>query len=156
MPLTIRPAEPADIAAVAELRAQTKGTQAFWTDRIDQYLRGEHSPQKALELRSAFVAIEEGKIVGFVAGHRTRRFECDGELQWIDVDQQHRGSGIAYKLMAQMGAWFISQNAKRICVNVDSDNLPARRLYEKCGARPLNGAWMVWDDASRIGASVSP
>lgn len=140
MPLTIRPAELTDIPSIAELRAQTKGTQSFWTDRIDRYLRGEHSPQKALELRSAFVAIDEGKIVGFVAGHRTRRFDCDGEVQWIDVDQQQRGRGVGYKLMAQIGAWFVSQNAKRICVNVDTNNLAARKLYEKCGARRLNDA----------------
>lgn len=155
MPLAIRPAEPADIPSMAELRAQTKGTQSFWTDRIDRYLRGEHSPQEALEVRSAFVATDEGKIVGFVAGHRARRFNCDGEVQWIDVDQQQRGRCIGYKLMAQIGAWFASQNAKRICVNVDANNLAARKLYENYGARPLNDAWMVWDHSSRICAPVS-
>jgi ribosomal protein S18 acetylase RimI-like enzyme len=155
MPLTIRPAEPTDVPAMAELRAQTKGTHAFWTNRVDQYLRGEYSPQKALEPRSAFVATDEWKIVGFVAGHRTRRFDCDGEVQWIDVDQQQRGRGIGYKLMAQIGAWFVLQNAKRICVNVDKNNLPARKLYEKCGARPLNDAWMVWDHSSLICAPMN-
>lgn len=120
MLLTIRPAEPKDIPAMAELRAQTKGTQAFWTDRINQYLRGKRSPQKALEPRSAFIATDEEKIVGFVAGHRTCRFDCDGEVQWIDGDQQQRGRGIGYKVMAQIGAWFVSQNAKRICMNVES------------------------------------
>lgn len=155
MPLTIRPAESTDIRFMAELRAQTKGTQSFWIDRIDRYLRGEHSPQKALELRSAFVASDEEKILGFVAGHHTRRFDCDGEVQWIDVDQQHRGHGVAYKLMAQIGAWFVSQNIKRICVNVDSNNVAARKLYENCGARPLNDAWMVWDDAARICAPLN-
>ena len=150
MRLTIRPAEATDICSMAELRAQTKGTQAFWTERIDKYLRGEHSPQKALELRSAFIAVDKGKTVGFVAGHLTRRFECDGEVQWIDVDQQRRRKGIAYKLMAQIGAWFVSQNAKRICVNVDANNMAARKLYENCGARPMNKAWMVWDDSSRF------
>lgn len=150
MPLMIRPAEPPDIPSMAEIRAQTKGTQSFWADRIDRYLRGEHSPQQALPLRSAFVAEDQGKIVGFVAGHRTRRFDCDGEVQWIDVDQQHRGRGIGYKLLAQMGSWFVSQETKRICVNVDTNNLAARKLYETCGARPLSEAWMVWDDSSLI------
>jgi ribosomal protein S18 acetylase RimI-like enzyme len=150
MPLTIRPAELTDVPSMAELRAQTKGTQAFWTDRIDRYLRGEHSPQGALELRLAFVAIHQGKIVGFVAGHRTRRFDCDGEVQWIDVEQQHRGRGIASRLMAQMGAWFVSQNTRRICVNVAINNLAARKLYEKCGAQPLNDCWMVWEHSSLI------
>jgi ribosomal protein S18 acetylase RimI-like enzyme len=155
MPLTIRPAEPTDIPAIAELRAQTKGGQAFWTDRINRYLRGEHSPQKALELRSAFVATDEGEIVGFVAGHRTRRFDCDGEVQWIDVDRQHRGCGVGYQLIAHIGAWFLLQNAGRICVNVDTNNLAARKLYEKCGARPLNEAWMVWDHSSLICVPLS-
>ena len=140
MPIIIRAADQADIPAMAQLRAQTKGTPAFWTERICQYLRAEHSPQMALESRSAFVAVDEGKIIGFVAGHRTRRFDCEGEVQWIDVDHQQRGLGIGYQLMAQVGAWFTSQNAKRICVNVDIDNMPARKLYEKCGAQPLKDA----------------
>jgi GNAT superfamily N-acetyltransferase len=41
------------------------------------------------------------------------------KVQWIHVDQQQRGRDIGYKLMAQIGAWFTAQNAKRICVNVD-------------------------------------
>lgn len=150
MPIIIRVAEQADIPAMAQLRAQTKGTQAFWTERIRQYLRGEHSPQMALGNRSAFVAAEAGKVIGFVAGHRTRRFDCEGEVQWIDVDHQQRGFGIGYRLMAQIGAWFESQNARRICVNVDTDNMPARKLYEKCGAQPLSDAWMIWEDSSLI------
>lgn len=76
----LRPVERTDITRMAELRAQTKGTESFWIDRIYQYLRGEHSPQHALADRSAFVAVEERNVVGFVAGHRTRRFHCDGEL----------------------------------------------------------------------------
>lgn len=145
MQLTIRPADATDVPCIAELRAQTKGTQSFWADRIERYLRGDHSPQKALDARSAFVATHEGKIVGFVAGHRTRRFDCDGELQWIDVDHQHRRRGIGYHLMAQMGEWFVSNNAQRICVNVDEHNIAARKLYEKCGARVLGDAWMLWE-----------
>jgi hypothetical protein len=35
--------------------------------------------------RAAFVAIDDGDLVGFVAGHKTRRLGCDGELQWINV-----------------------------------------------------------------------
>ena len=146
----LRPAERTDIALMAELRAQTKGTESFWIDRIDQYLRGEHSPQHALADRSAFVAVEERNVVGFVAGHRTRRFHCDGELQWIDVDQGKRRRGIGYRLVAQIGAWFASGDMKRICVNVDPNNLAARKLYTKCGAQTLNEHWMIWDDSRLI------
>ncbi len=150
MPVVIRPAEKADVAFTAEMRAQRSGSPSFWADRIDRYLRGEYSPQQALALRSAFVAVDQMTILGFVAGHLTRRFGCDGEVQWIDVDQGRRGAGIGYGLMAQMGTWFVSANAGRICVNVDPNNIAARRLYAKCGAQSLNDFWMIWDSAHLI------
>ena len=48
MPVTFRPAEGADVSAMAAIRAQQWGDKTFWTDRITWYLRGEHSPQQAL------------------------------------------------------------------------------------------------------------
>lgn len=58
-----------------------------WTDgapeaRMRLYLLGEHHPQKALASRVAYVAEAAGAIVGFIAGHLTARFGCEGELQW--------------------------------------------------------------------------
>ena len=102
-----------------------------------------------------FVAVDDGKLVGFVAGHRTRRFDYDGELQWINVAEERRGQGIADKLMAQIGAWFIEQEVLRVCVNVNPENITARRLYARCGARPLNEHWMGWDDAQVVRANAT-
>lgn len=151
MPVTIRPVENLDIPLIANIRAQTWQTESFWKDRISRYLRGEHSPQKALPARAIFVAIEEeGELVGFVAGHRTTRFKCDGELQWINVRGGKRGLGIGCKLIERLGEWFVAQNALRICVNVEPGNARASRLYAKCGAQPLNAHWMVWDDARKM------
>jgi GNAT superfamily N-acetyltransferase len=155
MPVKLRPAESGDISAMAAIRAQQWGDKTFWTDRITWYLRGEHSPQQALAARAVFVAVDEGKLVGFVAGHRTRRLDCDGELQWINVAEKRRGQGIADKLMAQLGAWFVEQDALRVCVNVDPQNTTARGLYARCGARPLNEYWMVWDDAQVLAAHAT-
>jgi GNAT superfamily N-acetyltransferase len=148
--MTIRPAEDSDIPLMARIRAQNWETESFWTDRICRYLRGEHSPQKALAGRAIFVAVEEGELVGFVAGHRTTRFGCEGELQWIDVREDKRSLGIGHKLMERMGAWFVEQRAGRICVNVEPVNKPARALYSKCGAQPLKEHWMIWDDARKM------
>ena len=132
---------------MAAIRAQERGTEAFWTERIELYLSGEHSPQKALSARTAFVAVEGMDVVGFAAGHRTTRFGCDGELQWINVAEKRRGRGIADRLIASMGVWFVQQEASRICVNVDPHNLAARKLYARCGAQLLNEHWMVWENA---------
>jgi hypothetical protein len=40
MPVTFRPAEGADVSAMAAIRAQQWGHKTFWTDRITWYLRG--------------------------------------------------------------------------------------------------------------------
>jgi GNAT superfamily N-acetyltransferase len=147
MPTIIRPAEDSDITAIAKLRADEWGDDNFWAERISRYKHGEHSPKQALPTREVFVAVDDGLVVGFVAGHQTRRFDCDGELQWINVVKHKRGAGVGDKLITRMGAWFIQHKAKRICVNVAPENINARRLYARCGAKPLNKAWMVWDDA---------
>jgi len=161
MAVRVRPAEDRDIAAMAALRAQEWETAAFWEARIGRYLRGEHSPRQALRARALFVAVghskdhgkhhgenagANGKVVGFVAGHRTRRYACDGELQWINVDQEERGQGVARALLTALAAWFVQQDALRVCVNVDPHNTVAHGLYAKFGAQPLNDHWMIWED----------
>ncbi len=85
--------------------------------------------------------------MGFVAGHLTRRFHCDGALQWVNVVEAQRGKGIAGQLLRAMGAWFVEQQAQRICVNVAPENVVAGRLYANHGARSLNEHWMVWEDS---------
>ena len=118
MLFTLRIAEPRDIPGMAAIRAAEWETQAYWEQRISGYLAGTHNPQRALPERAAFVAEDGGAVAGFVAGHRTRRFDCDGELEWINVAATHRGQGIAGQLFAAMAAWFLEQQAWRVCVNV--------------------------------------
>jgi ribosomal protein S18 acetylase RimI-like enzyme len=151
MSISVRPAEAQDVATMAALRTEEWQTTAFWEDRIARYLRGEQSPQQALATRTALVADDDRTVVGFVAGHLTRRYGCDGELQWINVAREHRGQGIAGLLLEAISDWFIEQRARRICVNVDPNNVPALALYKKYGAQPLNDHWMVWQDARAMG-----
>jgi ribosomal protein S18 acetylase RimI-like enzyme len=142
----IRPRLDSDIPAMAALRGREPEAQIYWEDRIRRYLSGKHSPQQALSRRVAFVAVGSSKVVGFVAGHLTRRYDCDGELQWINVAEEHRGAGIARSLLAPMARWFVEQDARRVCVNVDPNNSPAVRLYKKHRAEQLNDYWMIWED----------
>lgn len=136
---------------MADLRAEEWQTTAFWQGRIARYLRGEHSPRQALATRTALVADDDGTVVGFVSGHLTRRYGCDGELQWMNVAREHRGRGIAGLLLQAISGWFVEQRACRICVNVDPKNVPARGLYKNYGAQPMNEQWMVWQDARTMG-----
>jgi GNAT superfamily N-acetyltransferase len=150
MPIIIRVVAESDIAAMASLRAETWGSEEYWQARIAGYLDGTHSPQQALAPRAAFVAVEGGAVTGFVAGHLTKRFGYDGELEWIDVTEKQRGQGIADRLMVAMAGWFMEQNALRVCVNVDPENTLARRFYAKHGAVPMKEHWMVWEDIGTV------
>ena len=150
MPVVLRLAEESDIAGMASLRAAGPQDESFWRDRIAGYLSGEHSPEYGLQSRVIFVAADE-EVVGFVAGHLTRRLGCQGELQWINIAIGYRGSGVARALITRMGAWFVEQNAKRVCVNVDFRNILARRLHASCGAQILDKDWMIWEDSRFMG-----
>ena len=150
MSLRLRPAEESDVAAMAEIRARRWRTREFWMNRIGPYLKGEYFPQQGLAARTVFVAELDGNVVGLVAGHHSRRFGCDGELEWIDVAEERRHLGIAAKLLASIGSWFVEQNLRKICVNVDPSNDPARQFYAKHGAIPLNEHWMIWEDAGAM------
>ena len=124
--ITFRPAELADIPALAAIRAREWETEAYWKNRIAGYLWGGASPQQALPGRTLIVALDgstaDGStVVGFVAGHLTRRFGCDGELEWINVARENRGSGIARSLVREIGKWFVEQGARRICVDVRAE-----------------------------------
>lgn len=148
MAINYRIATKADVAAMAKLRMEGWGTEDYWRERITAYLSGENNPQKALAPRTVFVAEEVDDIIGFIGGHLTRRLDCDGELEWIDVTYVHRRKGIARELVSRLAEWFIRQNAAKICV--DPGNESARKFYAALGATNLNAHWMYWSDINML------
>jgi GNAT superfamily N-acetyltransferase len=145
-----RQANESDIPAIAHIRATEPETEAYWNQRISAYWNRTHHPQQALLPRIIYVATDENTIIGFIGGHLTHRFDCDGELQWIDVIPAHRKSGIASELLQQLAKWFVEQKALRICVNCAPDNLIAQNFYKQLGAENLNEHWLFWSNISTI------
>ena len=141
-----REAGKSDIPAMARLRAITWGTEDYWTTRIAAYMDRELHPQKALMPRVLYVAVQDDSLVGMIAGHLTRRFDCAGELEWIDVIPEQRGTGIASELLRFLAKWFVEQNALRVCVDVDPENALAQKFYRRHGAEDLRPHWLVWPD----------
>jgi GNAT superfamily N-acetyltransferase len=112
-------------------------------------MRGDVHPQQALAPRTVLLACRANTIVGYIAGHLTRRHGCDGELEWLYVAPTERRQRVASRLIDALAAWFASQNVQRVCVNILPTNLPAKRCYESRGARPLNEHWFVWEQFAR-------
>jgi len=148
--MEFRLAEQCDLQALATIRGTDSASESHWFNRISGYYDGTYSPQQALPRRVMIIAIENFKVAGFIAGHLTRRYDCDGELQWIDTVPEYRGMGVATNLFRLLAKWFIEHNAKRICVNCAPDNLAALSFYKKNGAAPLNDHWLVWGDISQM------
>lgn len=117
-------------------------------DRMLSYLAGESHPRQALPPRAMWIAESSGTMVGYAAGHLTRRFDCDGELQWIYVVREHRRSHVGTELLRLIAKWFVEQNALRVCVDVGDE--AARPFYRRLGAVDLNKHWMVWNDISQV------
>jgi GNAT superfamily N-acetyltransferase len=150
-PITYREATLADAPEMARLREQSRWVGGAAQDRISLYLAGEHSPQHALAERVAFLAEVEDELIGYIAGHLTTRFGCQGELQWILVAPEGRGGPAAAELLTRLAGWFASRKSLRVCVNVEPDNERARWFYQRHGAEELSQYWMVWTDITRLG-----
>jgi GNAT superfamily N-acetyltransferase len=144
-----RKADLSDVAIVAGLPRPGEAGGAS-ADRMARYLAGVHHPQEALPSRAMWIAAQGETPIGYIAGHLTRRFACDGELQWIYVVPQHRRTGVASTLLRLLADWFVEQEARRVCVDVGDDS--ARPFYWRHGAVGLNRHWMVWED---IGSALS-
>ena len=148
--MNFREAGKTDVPAMARIRAAEWETEEYWRRRISGYMDCQIHPQKALMPRVIYVAGEGDSLVGFIAGHLTRRYACDGELEWIDVIAARRRSGVASELLQLLAQWFAGQNARRICVDVDPANTVARRFYTRHGAESLNPHWLVWNDINIV------
>jgi GNAT superfamily N-acetyltransferase len=151
-----RVANNSDVPAMARIRAAEWESEEYWTKRITGYMDCEIHPQHALKPRVTYVALDGDSLVGFVAGHLTRRHGCDGELEWINVCPAHRGTGIAWQLLRLLAQWFVDQGARRICVDVEPANTVARRFYMRHGGEVLKPHWLVWNDIGVVLASHLP
>lgn len=148
-----RQALPADVPVLALLPGRGEPGDAA-DPRMLPYLLGEHHPQQALGPRVMWMALDGDVPVGYIAGHLTRRFGCDGELQYLYVLPAHRGGRVAAGLLRQLARWFVERGAHRVCVDVGNER--AYRFYTRHGAADLQKHWLVWEDVGSVLASPLP
>jgi ribosomal protein S18 acetylase RimI-like enzyme len=151
-----RVASKSDVPSMARIRAAEWESEEYWTKRITGYMDCEIHPQHALKPRVIYVALDGDSLAGLIAGHLTRRYGCDGELEWINVGSGDRGTGVAPELLRLLAHWFVDQGARRICVDVEPANTMARRFYMRHGAEVWKPHWLVWNDIGVVFASHPP
>jgi GNAT superfamily N-acetyltransferase len=148
-PLRYRTATSADVPEME--RCRLGDAEAGPADaRMAAYLDGVHHPQQALALRTAFVALQGDHVVGYIAGHATARYGCDGEVQHLYVTPRCRRRAVAATLLRMLAEWFVREGIHRVCVDVDVNSAGAVPFYVARGAVPLNKYWYVWDDIAQL------
>jgi GNAT superfamily N-acetyltransferase len=143
-----RLAQRSDIPHMARIWGLEKGEGGTSEERMTAYFDGQLHPQQALPPRVIFVACEGDALIGYIAGHLTRRHGCDGELEWLYVAPESRNQGVALGLLRRLVTWFEEQHASRVCVNVAPWNVVAIRFYVRHGAEGMNQHWLVWNDVA--------
>ena len=99
--------------------------ESFWTERVKR--RAQASEQILL------IAEEEEVFVGSFTAIIDHDRDC-----WISgvwVGKQHRGTGVAKRLLEQITEWARNAGAQRLMLHVNSMNVRARRFYEREGFR---------------------
>ncbi|GGS31238.1 GNAT family N-acetyltransferase [Actinokineospora fastidiosa] len=133
--MRIRPAEPADAAAIAEIwrlgwldahlgnvpdaLAEAR-IEAGFTDRAERRARGDDDAARTL------VAEVAGAVAGFV-------MVVGDEVEQVYVAAEHRGRGVAGPLLAAAEDAVRAEDHRQAWLAVVAGNTPARRFYERQG-----------------------
>jgi GNAT superfamily N-acetyltransferase len=157
--MQIAVATKADIEELTQVEIQSK-LQSFAANEpvaIDQstrlyrwqtYFRAE-SPATSKRERIVFKAVDDVRIVGFIAGHLTTRYDMDAEIQNFYILKSYQRQGIGADLLKHLVAWLQQQQIQSLCVGIDPEN-PYQQFYLKQGGRHLNPHWMVWDNLNLL------
>lgn len=80
--------------------------------------------------KEVLVYYKQDELAGFVTlGEKNNR----ADIGIIAVDEKFRGKGIARALMSEAENWFIDNGYHNIQVVTQELNIPACKLYERCG-----------------------
>ncbi len=95
--------------------------------RWHTYFNGS-SPQTSKPERIVLKAEVDEKIVGYIAGHLTNRYEKDAEIQSFYVLKSYQRQGIGRQLFLKFVEWMQLQHAQSLCVGIAEDN-PYQAFY---------------------------
>jgi ribosomal protein S18 acetylase RimI-like enzyme len=128
---TIRPVTIEDLPAVYRLGTRCYHVHDkpynYWSvSEVADHI--ENSPE------ICFVADDDGEIVGFaLAAPSYEILEDTGHLEWLAVDPEHRGDGLATRLVETVVEAIRKLGRRDIVADVSSANEASRRLFARAG-----------------------
>jgi putative acetyltransferase len=128
--LTIRPATPADVAALSELIRRTvrRSNANDYAARVVELIAANYAPDKVAQRlleRDVFVCLEGHRIVGTIG------LECD-KLRSLFVEPGLQGKGVGARLVAHLEAHARQAGVAELHL---SSSITARGFYERLGYR---------------------
>ena len=127
-----------DILRDVRLRALEDAADAFWTTYALEAAYGAEDWRRWLTSAALFVA-EDGTgapAVGLAGGIADPRRTGAALLVSMWVDPEHRGTGLADRLVGAVTAWAASEGRTALRLHVVEHNERARRCYQRLGFAP--------------------
>ena len=127
--IVIRSATGADASTVAEIwyRGWRDGHEGHVPDYLAEVRTHESFQSRAAErVDDTLVAVVDGVVAGFV-------MVVDDEVEQVYVARDHRGTGLASRLLTQGEGTVEANGFERAWLAVVAGNSRARRFYERSG-----------------------
>ncbi len=120
MSLLVRPADPHELEACADLYDRVVRRTFTWLELGDQRAKF----RKEAEDEEVYVALDDDRLVGLAAFYRPETY-----LHSLYVDAAAHGRGVGTALLDHIQ----SLTAEPLSLKVQALNAPARRFYERKG-----------------------
>ena len=127
MTIELRPVRPSDLDALARLHARCFPGESWDAPALASILA---MPGASGRLAGVEGGVPCGLALALVAAE-------DAEILTLGVDPDWRRRGVARALLADLIARVRRDGARRLVLEVATDNDAARRLYEAHGFRPI-------------------
>lgn len=119
-----------------------------WPDLTISHLKKHFSKKERAKDNNGFVAVDNNKIIGFI-GFSIGYFNDSDFLDWIVVEKDHRGKGIAEILIREFEKDAKKRKVKRIFSTTILKNKPAMNMHKKLGYNQVGYVWHIWEEGDK-------
>jgi len=119
-----------------------------WPDLTINELKRKFSRKIRNKDNNGFVAIDNNKIVGFI-GFSKGYFNKSDFLDWVFVNKNYRGKGIAEELIKEFEKDAKRRKVKRVFSTTVKKNRPAMKMHKKLGYEQVGYVWHIWEEGDK-------